>query len=113
MTALSPNINPLPASMPLDLAPSDAVTLQTLITQLQAVPGGGSVNELPPFLASLMGILSASLVNGSSSPGRPLSLGAIVLDAVAAWADGNDGDFAAQLRIEAQFLAAVRTALAV
>jgi hypothetical protein len=105
MTALAPSFT-LPASMPPDLAATDVATLTTFIAQLQAVPGGG--DNLPPFLASLMGILSAAMANGSPSPGRPLSLGAIVLDAVAAWADGNDADFASQLRIESQFLAAVR-----
>jgi hypothetical protein len=101
----------LPAPLPSDLAPTDQPTLTMLIQQLQAVPGG--TDNLPPFLGALISVLNASMSGTSPTPGRPLSLGALVLDAVAAWGDANDASFAQQLRIEAQFLAAVRAQLAV
>jgi hypothetical protein len=105
MTALS-SAFAIPPSDP-SMTPADTATFAALIAQLQAVPGG--TDNLPPFLAALLAVLNS----GGSDPARMHSIGVMVLEAAAAWADGNDADFASALRLDAQCLAAVRTALAI
>lgn len=106
MTALAASYVTPPADP--SQTPTDATAIAALIAQLQTVSGG--VDNLPMFLSALA---AAAGAGAGLSGARSFADVAGVLHANAAWADGNDPDFAAQLRLGAAVLSSVRNALAI
>ena len=94
------------------LTETDAATIAAFVAQLQTVAHAaeapGVADNLPTFLEALHAIVGSD----GNVPARSFAGVSAVLDAAAAFADTQgDHDFANKLRLGAQLIGAVRSAL--